>query len=274
MVSGFGWNMHLPEAPEREGTRAGRLAALPLRRRQDRAHHVPPRRAVRLALHAAEARRAPQQLVDVLGHEAAIWCVGNRTFVLLAARAAARGRAAGVVRAGGAAIESVAGRATNRSGDKAMNIRWVVAAVGCAGARAADAERRSRVAVPRRARHSAPGTVLVSRRRQAGEPELHAEGHRQQGREAVRAQGQSDAARLLGDLVRACKVEIPVVHRVPGEVRQARAAGGRRVDRRHGSKAEAVRRADEDELHGAPGSRSATTCRTPTGRSSASRSRC
>jgi hypothetical protein len=25
-----------------------------------------------------------QQLVDVLGHEAAIWCVGNRTFVLIA----------------------------------------------------------------------------------------------------------------------------------------------------------------------------------------------
>ena len=24
-----------------------------------------------------------QQLVEVLGHEAAIWCVGNRTFVLL-----------------------------------------------------------------------------------------------------------------------------------------------------------------------------------------------
>ena len=25
-----------------------------------------------------------QELVEVLGHEAAIWCVGNRTFVLLA----------------------------------------------------------------------------------------------------------------------------------------------------------------------------------------------
>jgi len=25
-----------------------------------------------------------QQLVEVLGHEAAIWCVGNRTFVVVA----------------------------------------------------------------------------------------------------------------------------------------------------------------------------------------------
>ena len=29
-------------------------------------------------------RRAPEELVEVLGHEAAIWCVGDRTFVLVA----------------------------------------------------------------------------------------------------------------------------------------------------------------------------------------------
>ena len=28
--------------------------------------------------------RGPKQLVEVLGHEAAIWCAGNRTFVLVA----------------------------------------------------------------------------------------------------------------------------------------------------------------------------------------------
>jgi hypothetical protein len=84
---------HAPAGhPARAGLRAGRLAPVPLRRRQDRAHHVPPRRATGVALHAAEdvARAAAG---PVLGHEAAIWCVGNRTFVLSPASRGARSSA-------------------------------------------------------------------------------------------------------------------------------------------------------------------------------------
>ena len=46
-------------------------------------------------------------------------------------------------------------------------------------------------------------------RRQAGEPELHAEGRRQQRREAVAIKGKVIAARLLGDVVRALQGRDP-----------------------------------------------------------------
>ena len=82
MASGFGWRAHLPEDPasaglELVGSRPclygeGKIAHIMYR------HHGNP---VSLFMLPNTART--QELVEVLGHEAKIWCVGNRTFVLL-----------------------------------------------------------------------------------------------------------------------------------------------------------------------------------------------
>ena len=57
---GFDWQMHLPEHAGAGRSRAGRLAAVPVRRRQRRAHHVPAQRAAGVVVHAAEKRAAPK----------------------------------------------------------------------------------------------------------------------------------------------------------------------------------------------------------------------
>jgi anti-sigma factor RsiW len=82
LASGFGWRAHLPEDPasaglELVGSRPclygqGKIAHIMYR------HHGNP---VSLFMLPNTART--QELVEVLGHEAKIWCVGNRTFVLL-----------------------------------------------------------------------------------------------------------------------------------------------------------------------------------------------
>ena len=58
----------------------------------------------------------------------------------------------------------------------------------------------------------------------------------QQGREALRVQRQGRPARFLGDVVRPVQDRDPVVHRIPGEVRQERPAGHRCPDRGHRGK--------------------------------------
>ena len=83
MADGFDWRMHLPADPasaglELVGSRQclygeGEIAHIMYR------HDGHP---VSLFMLPKTARTA--QLVEVLGHEAAIWCVGNRTFVLVA----------------------------------------------------------------------------------------------------------------------------------------------------------------------------------------------
>jgi anti-sigma factor RsiW len=83
MASGFDWRMHLPENPasaelELVGSRPclygeGKVAHIMYR------HHGRP-----VSLFMLPNTSRAQQLVRVLGHEAAIWCVGNRTFVLVA----------------------------------------------------------------------------------------------------------------------------------------------------------------------------------------------
>jgi anti-sigma factor RsiW len=82
LASSFGWHAHLPEDPasaglELVGSRPclyaeGKIAHIMYR------HHGKP---VSLFMLPNTART--QELVEVLGHEAKIWCVGNRTFVLL-----------------------------------------------------------------------------------------------------------------------------------------------------------------------------------------------
>jgi anti-sigma factor RsiW len=83
MASSFGWRMHLPEDPARAGLEL--VGARPCLYAEGKIAHIMYRhegRPVSLFMLPNTARTT--QLVKVLGHEAAIWCVGNRTFVLLA----------------------------------------------------------------------------------------------------------------------------------------------------------------------------------------------
>ena len=81
MASSFDWQMHLPDASpaglELVGARqclygAGRIAHIMYR------HQGRP-----LSLFMLPAAVRTQEIVEVLGHEAAIWCANNRTFVLV-----------------------------------------------------------------------------------------------------------------------------------------------------------------------------------------------
>jgi anti-sigma factor RsiW len=83
MANSFGWRMHLPAEPARAGLELvgsrqclygeGEIAHIMYR------HDGHP---VSLFMLPKTART--EELVEVLGHEAKIWCVGNRTFVLVA----------------------------------------------------------------------------------------------------------------------------------------------------------------------------------------------
>jgi anti-sigma factor RsiW len=83
MASTFDWSMHLPDDPASAG-----LELVGARRclyGEGRVAHIMYRHdghPVSLFMLPNTARA--QQLVEVLGHEAAIWCANNRTFVLVA----------------------------------------------------------------------------------------------------------------------------------------------------------------------------------------------
>ena len=83
MVSGFGWPAHLPQDAARVGLEL--VGARPCLYGEGKIAHIMYRHEGRpvSVFMLPKAARA-QQLVEVLGHEAAIWCVGNRTFVLVA----------------------------------------------------------------------------------------------------------------------------------------------------------------------------------------------
>jgi anti-sigma factor RsiW len=83
MAASFDWRMHLPENPARAGLEL--VGARPCLYGEGRVAHIMYRhdgRPVSLFMLPDTARA--QQLVEVLGHEAAIWCEKNRTFVLVA----------------------------------------------------------------------------------------------------------------------------------------------------------------------------------------------
>jgi anti-sigma factor RsiW len=83
MGSSFGWTMHLPMDASRAGLEL--VGARPCLYGGGKIAHIMYRhqgRPVSLFMLPKTARA--QELVEVLGHEAAIWCVGNRTFVLIA----------------------------------------------------------------------------------------------------------------------------------------------------------------------------------------------
>jgi anti-sigma factor RsiW len=83
MLSSFDWHMHLPSDPSRAGLEL--VGARPCLYGEGKIAHIMYRHdghPVSLFMLPRTAR--PEQLVEVLGHEAAIWCAGNRTFVLIA----------------------------------------------------------------------------------------------------------------------------------------------------------------------------------------------
>ncbi len=82
LASGFGWRAHLPEDPARAGLEL--VGARPCLYAEGKIAHIMYRQngnPVSLFMLPNTART--EQLVEVLGHEAKIWCVGNRTFVLV-----------------------------------------------------------------------------------------------------------------------------------------------------------------------------------------------
>jgi len=85
MAAGFDWRMHLPDDPQRAGLEL--VGSRPCLYGEGKIAHIMYRRSsdgqpVSLFMLPRTERTAG--LVDVLGHEAKIWCAGNRTFVLIA----------------------------------------------------------------------------------------------------------------------------------------------------------------------------------------------
>lgn len=83
VAANFAWNVHLPERPEQAGLEL--VGARPCLYADGTIAHVMYRHdgePVSLFMLPSTAR--PAESVGVLGHEAAIWSAGDRTFVLLA----------------------------------------------------------------------------------------------------------------------------------------------------------------------------------------------
>ena len=82
MIAGFGWQMHLPEEPARAGLEL--VGARPCLYGEGKIAHIMYRHQGRpVSLFMLPNASRSRELVEVLGHQAAIWCVGNRTFVLI-----------------------------------------------------------------------------------------------------------------------------------------------------------------------------------------------
>ncbi len=83
MAASFDWRVHLPDEPGRAGLEL--VGARPCLYGEGRVAHIMYRHdgePVSLFMLPQSARR--QELVEVFGHEAAIWCANDRTFVLVA----------------------------------------------------------------------------------------------------------------------------------------------------------------------------------------------
>jgi anti-sigma factor RsiW len=83
MMSSFDWRMQLPDDPSRAGLEL--VGARPCLYGEGKVAHIMYRHGGRpVSLFMLPDSVRTQELVEVLGHEAAIWCAGNRTFVLIA----------------------------------------------------------------------------------------------------------------------------------------------------------------------------------------------
>jgi anti-sigma factor RsiW len=83
MSSGFDWRVHLPDDPAKAGMEL--VGSRPCLYGEGKIAHIMYRHEghpVSLFMLPNSARA--EEFVEVLGHEAKIWCVGNRTFVLVA----------------------------------------------------------------------------------------------------------------------------------------------------------------------------------------------
>lgn len=83
MLAGFGWQLHLPQNPAQVGLEL--VGSRPCLYGEGKIAHVMYRHEGRpVSLFMLPRSVRADQFVEVLGHEAKIWCVGNRTFVLVA----------------------------------------------------------------------------------------------------------------------------------------------------------------------------------------------
>jgi anti-sigma factor RsiW len=100
MAASFGWRAHLPEDPASADLEL--VGARPCLYGEGKIAHIMYRhKGKALSLFMLPNTARTQELVEVLGHEAAIWCVGNRTFVLVTREPRAEvQRLASFVRAG------------------------------------------------------------------------------------------------------------------------------------------------------------------------------
>ena len=82
MLSGFDWRLHLPDDPAKAGLEL--VGSRPCVYAEGQIAHIMYRHAGKpVSLFMLPKSARTEQLVEVLGHEAAIWCVGSRTFVLI-----------------------------------------------------------------------------------------------------------------------------------------------------------------------------------------------
>ena len=82
LAASFGWQAHLPENPARAGLEL--VGSRPCLYGEGKiAHIMYQQHGKPVSLFMLPNTERAQELVEVLGHEAAIWCVGSRTFVLL-----------------------------------------------------------------------------------------------------------------------------------------------------------------------------------------------
>jgi anti-sigma factor RsiW len=83
MLDGFGWRVHLPETPARAGLEL--VGSRPCMYAEGKIAHVMYKHNGQpVSLFMLPNASRSRDFVEVLGHEAAVWCVGNRTFVLIA----------------------------------------------------------------------------------------------------------------------------------------------------------------------------------------------
>ncbi len=83
IASAFGWPLHLPDRPERAGLEL--VGARPCLYGEGRIAHIMYRHNGHpVSLFMLPGLSRPEVLVRALGHDASIWSVGDRTFVLIA----------------------------------------------------------------------------------------------------------------------------------------------------------------------------------------------
>jgi len=85
MLNGFGWKMRLPEGAPKAGLEL--VGSRPCMYGEGKIAHIMYRRSGEpVSLFMLPETGRAQEVVQVLGHRAAIWCDGKRTFVLVARR--------------------------------------------------------------------------------------------------------------------------------------------------------------------------------------------